>query len=449
MRFTGQVRIPEVDHPGIPATILIEENQIEILLDGEGLGRWSLYDVHARRLVSAAFQLELDGEEITFVADEPIDFAYRGVDHMAEAWARIKAMRSIPRSMAVKKSRGGTKPSRIAELRQVMEVNLEAEAKARRQRTTMATPSVFEPTVSESPAFESPAPAAAAPAVDVSDLLAEERSRLEDERRSLEMERERLEELRREAEERDARRIEAFRLEMARLEAERAEHERIELERSRQFQEELDRLRSERAQLQEMDQQMAAKAGEDAAREAAINAELARLEAARLEMEQAEAERVAAAQKELEDVEARRLELERLEEVRVEMEEKERLLAEAAAAEAAAAEAAEAAAATAAEEEAESEPAESVEPDEPDEPLAPDEGTRGVLVDLDVLQEDKEPAMAAAMSREKSGLMGAVRSAFTRGSRNHEHDLVPAPGGLGISRSICRECGYVSISATD
>ena len=437
MRFTGQVRIPEVDHPGIPATILIEENQVEILLDGEGLGRWSLYDVHARRLVSAAFQLELDGEEITFVADEPIDFAYRGVDHMAEAWARIKAMRAIPRSMAVKKSRVGTKPSRIAELRHVMEVNLEAEAHARRQRTTMATPSVFEPTVSEPPAYERPAPSAVAPAADVSDLLAEERARLEDERRRLGEERERLEQLRREAEERDARRIEAFRLEMARLEAERAEHERIELDRSRRYEEELDRVRSERAQLQEMDQQMAARAGEDAAREETIRTELARLEAARQEMEQAEAERVAAAQKELEEVETRRLELERLEEVRVEMEERERQLAEAAAVEAA-----EAAAATAA--------VEAAEPAEPEpEPAEPDEGSRGVLVDLDVLQEDKEPAMAAAISREKAGLMGAVRSAFTRGSRNHEHVLVPAPGGLGISRSICRECGYVSISATD
>ena len=51
MRFTGQVRIPEIDHPGIPASILVEETQVEILLEGESLGRWSLHDVHARRLV--------------------------------------------------------------------------------------------------------------------------------------------------------------------------------------------------------------------------------------------------------------------------------------------------------------------------------------------------------------------------------------------------------------
>ena len=71
MRFTGEIRIPELDHPGVPASLLVEDNQVEILLEGESLGRWSLYDVRARRLVSAAFQLILDGEEVTFIADEP------------------------------------------------------------------------------------------------------------------------------------------------------------------------------------------------------------------------------------------------------------------------------------------------------------------------------------------------------------------------------------------
>ena len=58
MKFTGQIRIPDVDHPGIPATFLIEDNQAEIIMEGESLGRWALFDVHARRLVSAR---SLDG----------------------------------------------------------------------------------------------------------------------------------------------------------------------------------------------------------------------------------------------------------------------------------------------------------------------------------------------------------------------------------------------------
>ncbi|MEX1124053.1 MAG: hypothetical protein WD895_07215 [Acidimicrobiia bacterium] len=125
MRFTGQVRVPEVDHPGVPATFVVEDDQAEVLLDGESLGRWSLFDVHASRLVSAAFSVSLAGDEITFIADEPVDFAYKGVDHMAESWARYKAMALPRRMVAVGRSRRGTLPSRVTELRDAMLANLE------------------------------------------------------------------------------------------------------------------------------------------------------------------------------------------------------------------------------------------------------------------------------------------------------------------------------------
>lgn len=126
MKFTGQVRVPEIDHPGVPATILVEDDQAEVFLEGESLGRWSLFDVQASRLVSSAFELSMDGEEITFIADEPVDFAYKGVDHMAEVWARYKTMTIPRRVVAVGRSRRGTVPSRIGELRAAMLQNLEA-----------------------------------------------------------------------------------------------------------------------------------------------------------------------------------------------------------------------------------------------------------------------------------------------------------------------------------
>ncbi len=125
MKFTGQVRVPEVDHPGVPATIVVEEGQTEVFLEGESLGRWSLFDVRAARLVSSAFSLSLDGEEITFIADEPVDFAYKGVDHMAGVWARYKSMTIPRRVVAVGRSRRGTIPSRIPELRDAMLQNLQ------------------------------------------------------------------------------------------------------------------------------------------------------------------------------------------------------------------------------------------------------------------------------------------------------------------------------------
>ena len=50
---------------------------------------------------------------------------------------------------------------------------------------------------------------------------------------------------------------------------------------------------------------------------------------------------------------------------------------------------------------------------------------------------------------EKSGLFGAVRAAFVRNKEPHEHEFVEAPGGIGITRRICAECGYISIGTTD
>ena len=137
MKFTGQVRVPEVDHPGVPATIVVEEGQTEVFLEGESLGRWSLFDVRAARLVSSAFSLSLDGEEITFIADEPVDFAYKGVDHMAGVWARYKSMTIPRRVVAVGRSRRGTIPSRIPELRDAMLQNLQTAGHGASRLATM------------------------------------------------------------------------------------------------------------------------------------------------------------------------------------------------------------------------------------------------------------------------------------------------------------------------
>ena len=150
MKFTGQVRVPEVDHPGVPATIVVEEGQTEVFLEGESLGRWSLFDVQAARLVSSAFSLSLNGEEITFIADEPVDFAYKGVDHMAGVWARYKSMTIPRRVVAVGRSRRGTLPSRIPELREAMLLNLQT---AGRGASHLAS---VEATMTTAPAEPSP-----------------------------------------------------------------------------------------------------------------------------------------------------------------------------------------------------------------------------------------------------------------------------------------------------
>jgi hypothetical protein len=61
---------------------------------------------------------------------------------------------------------------------------------------------------------------------------------------------------------------------------------------------------------------------------------------------------------------------------------------------------------------------------------------------------EPEPALAGA-SKDKRGIMGAVKAAFRSGPRDHTHQFVEAPGGIGITRYVCEECGYVSISVGD
>ena len=401
MRFTGQVRVPEVDHPGVPAIFLVEDGQAEVLLDGESLGRWSLFDVHASRLVSSAFSVSLDGEEITFIADEPVDFAYKGVDHMAEAWARYKAM-TIPRRMvAVGRSRRGTRTSRIPELRDAMLANLEVYA-----ATVVDTPNgVEEPEVVERPIRFTPRP--------------------------------------------ESRIVEA---------GEPAAGPELVTEGSED----------------------PAESGEDEAAPLAASLRPGPgLVSRRIPVESVpELDPVEAFQPEPEPVPVAEVELEPEPVPVAEVEE--------IAPEPFAVVEPEPVALVEVEPEPESEPApvaevdwepvavaeeiaESPDPEPPaaEEPVpvpGPDvEPPRRKVVDLGAYEqidsvtaptttlEPREPALAAttAAAADKSGLLGAVRAAFVRNKGAHSHEFVEAPGGIGIIRHICNECGYISIGVND
>lgn len=516
MKFTGQIRVPEIDHPGVPATFVIEGSQAEVILEGdESLGRWSLYDVHARRLVSSAFQVDLDGEEITFVADEPIDFAYRGVEHMAEVWAKFRSMNVARRMIAVSRSRSGTEPSRVEAFRSAIEENLEAQSEKSRLAGSITssaldaedfTPeSVAREVEALPPAVESAPeedtketrmplagePSMSPPSVPKADSqvprvgehaaeepkevaspseqerLAEERRAIEEERARLEEQRSELEDKQAEAEQREADRVEAFRLEMKRLEAERAEYERLEKERQDALRQAMERLEAERGEVERKGaEQQQQHEQEDARRAAALHEKLNALEEERLRREREEKERVAAARARMEQLEEQRREIESLERVR-EAEAAEHVVEEATAAE-------EATPAHEAMAPSQDEQVASAEP----EPAAPDAN----VVDLDELEEPPsppglesevpeepepevpeepepvpassdgsrpQPVLATTNDDRQGGIMGAVRAAFGRGSNGHTHEFVEAPGGLGITRSICRECGHVSISTGD
>lgn len=373
MKFSGQIKFPEIDHPGVPISIVIEGSQIELVVESESLGRWSLYDVHARRLVASAFLIDLDGTEVTFVADDPIDFAYRGVEYMAETWAAIKSKRLAVRSLAVRKSRKDTIPSRIEEMKEAMMANLEGRAEPRQLAGEVSMPEALEADLAgEGPVEEIVTAGASSEATVSEETVSEETKWLEEERRRLADERAQLEEERRRAEEREENRVEAYRIEMARLKAER---------------EELQRRAEELANGTVPDE------------EAVV-----------------EPEPVAEQEPD---------------------EEPEPVLEEP---------------------EPEPEPVAEAAPDEEPEPAVV---AAAPVVDLSNLEHEPEslpdpdkeptgavrqPAMAGA-ARQRGGLMGAVRAAFRSSSREHDHQFVEAPGGIGITRYVCEECGYVSISA--
>ena len=449
MKFTGQIRVPEIDHPGVPATLLIEDVQFEVILEGESLGRWSLYDVQARRLVSSAFQVDLAGEEITFLADDPIDFAYTGVEHMAEVWARFKSMNVARRSVAVRRSRKGTTPSKISEFREAMVENLQAERggflveKGPVGQGEITAKSVAQEVESLSVnhrSIESVEPAAETqmPVTDETtgdeearleaqradaelveqqrlehELLEDEKRAIAEERASLEAEKQSLEIERLKVEQTEADRVEAFRLEMERLESQRLEIARAEAEQ----------LEQQRADIERLEAEHAESARQELASIENKREEIERLDTERAEQEGADTEREEAIQAEMERLEAKRAEQERLE-------------AKKAAAEQAAAARAEQVSKQLVVDLGEfEEPATEPDPEPDPEP------------DLDG-DFPPEPALAGA-PREKSGIMGAVKSAFGRKGRNHVHQLVEVPGGIGIGRSVCEECGYVSISSSD
>ena len=375
MKFAGQVRFPEVDHPGIPVTLHVEDRQAELVLEGESLGRWSLFDVQATRLVSSVFEISLGREEITFIADNPMDFAYKGIEHMAEAWAGFKSRGFIRRFFSVRWSRRGTKASKLPELRQAMIDNLGSQAGRRPSRprsTPMPSPS--------------PKPAPAAPPRTTThpepSIAGDDIDAIRAERAALEAERARLEEERR------------------LLENERAAAER----------EVAESIAAARAEIEKLEQERAAARGEAPGYEPAAPETVGSLE---------DLEAPKAPEPLLEEPEEG-------EDRPVEVEDEPGVTEEA---------------------------TDQVQAEEPPAEEAPAAET---VLDLDELDTvpggippvEPEPALAGASAR--SGLMGAVKAAFSKNSgREHVHEFVEAPAGIGIVRSICSECGYVSISTSD
>ncbi len=86
VQFKGSVRTPGDRDPGVRVVLEIDEYHLEIKRDSELIGRYYLADVEVARDIAERFILFLGDDEIEFLADDALQFAYGGVTAMQEGW---------------------------------------------------------------------------------------------------------------------------------------------------------------------------------------------------------------------------------------------------------------------------------------------------------------------------------------------------------------------------
>lgn len=65
-----------IDGTRVPASLAVDEAALTLTTGAETLGSWGFDVVEIRRTAGDRFSLELAGERLVFIADNPIDFAY-------------------------------------------------------------------------------------------------------------------------------------------------------------------------------------------------------------------------------------------------------------------------------------------------------------------------------------------------------------------------------------
>lgn len=88
MQFKGSLRSPGDRDSGIRVVLVVDEYHLEIRRDAELIGRWYLADVEVARDIAERFVLFLGDDEVEFLADDALHFAYDGVTAMQEGWLK-------------------------------------------------------------------------------------------------------------------------------------------------------------------------------------------------------------------------------------------------------------------------------------------------------------------------------------------------------------------------
>ncbi|HKZ18728.1 MAG TPA: hypothetical protein VJQ57_01315 [Acidimicrobiia bacterium] len=83
----------------------MDDFHLEILRGSDLMGRWYLADVEVKREIAERFTLFLGDDEMEFLADDALVFAYEGVTRMQEGWVNAKKRKRRHRRAAADAAR--------------------------------------------------------------------------------------------------------------------------------------------------------------------------------------------------------------------------------------------------------------------------------------------------------------------------------------------------------
>ena len=107
MLFKGRLRLPNDPGEGIPIDLVLEDVFLSLESEGEDFGEWRLDTVEINRLFSNQFSMQLDGEEMVFIADDALGFAYDGLSAVEDVKSRLSKRRIFKGRKPKKKAVAG------------------------------------------------------------------------------------------------------------------------------------------------------------------------------------------------------------------------------------------------------------------------------------------------------------------------------------------------------
>lgn len=84
MRFKGQLLVPSESGPGLRVDLEVAGHHLAVESESGDLGAWPLETVRVRRLQGDTFEMTVAGEDLHFIADDAIGFAYSGMPAIEE-----------------------------------------------------------------------------------------------------------------------------------------------------------------------------------------------------------------------------------------------------------------------------------------------------------------------------------------------------------------------------